>query len=136
MARLADLEALRQTKPDMAGRALYRARKQLKVHAHNKPIETLRTAQHRDHDIVIKTTYDIRIDGQRVAGHLELGNDGRLHYHGLPNYGWNSAVDMCKQLIDSFPADFPGRAKKPRKPSAPKKQLVGHSGHHRAGGGH
>lgn len=134
MARPADLEALRQTKPEMASRALYRARKQLKVHPHTKPIETVRTAQYRDHDIVITTTYDIRIDGQRVAGHLELGNDGRLRYHGLPNYGWSSAVDMCKQLIDSFPADFPGRGKKTRKSSTPKKSSGGHGVRHHGGG--
>ena len=119
MSRARDLTALRETTPESAANSLYRARKQLRVHVHKGPIVTVRKARHRNHEIEIRTTYDIRIDGRRVIGHIELGNDGRLHYHGLPAYGWSSAVDMSRQLIDSFPADFPGKGKAPRKPSKP-----------------
>jgi hypothetical protein len=86
-----DLHDLRTLTPDAASQALYRARKRLAVHAPAGPVATRRTAQHGRHDIVIRivirTTYDIRIDGRRVGGHLKLGNDGRVHYHGLPAYG-------------------------------------------------
>jgi hypothetical protein len=135
MARGVDLTTLRSVTPQMAGTAVYRARKQLQVKPHQGPIETVRTATHRGRDIVIKTTYDIRIAGHRVSGHIELGNDGRVHYHGLPAYGWNSAVDMCKELIDSFPDDFPAKGKRPRKPTKtpPSTGSGGHAGH---GGGH
>ncbi len=122
MSRAKGLTALRDTTPESAANALYRARKQLKIHVRKGPIETVRKARYRNHRIEILTTYDIRIDGQRVAGHIELGNDGRLHYHGLPAYGWGSAVDMCQQLIDSFPKDFPGKGKVPRKPVKPAKK--------------
>ncbi len=115
MAKYKDLVLLKDTTPEEASKALYRQRKKLKTRVHTGPIKTIRIDRHRGHDIEIKTTYDIRIDGRPVGGHIELGNDGRLHYHGLPTYGWVSAVDMCRQLIDSFPDDFPRKGKKPRK---------------------
>ena len=100
--------------PDRAARLLKRRRSKLHAHAPAGPVESVRQVKYRGHKIKISTTYEIRIDGRVVGGHLEVGNDGRVHYHGLPNYSWGSAVDMCQQLIDSFPADFPGRGKKPR----------------------
>ena len=115
MSRGKDLASLRETTPESVADALYRMRKHLRVHVREGPIDTVRKARYRNHQIEIRTTYDIRIDGRRVTGHIELGNDGRLQYHGLPAYGWGSAVDMCQQLIDSFPEDFPGKGKVPRK---------------------
>ena len=119
MTRTKDLALLRETSPESAASALYRARKRLKVHVRQGPIETVRKARYHNHQIEIRTIYDIRIDGRRVTGHIELGNDGRLQYHGLPAYGWGSAVDMCEELIDSFPEDFPRKGKAPRKPVKP-----------------
>ena len=116
MSRAKDLVTLRDsTTVRSAAKALHAARKHLKVIVHAGPIETLRVAQHSGRKIEIRTTYDIRIGGRRVRGHMELGNDGHVHYHGLPAYGWGSAVDMCKQLIDSFPQDYPRKGKTPRR---------------------
>ncbi len=123
MSRAKALVTLREsTTVRSAAKALYAARKHLKVKVHAGPIETLRMAEHRGRKIEIRTIYDIRIDGRRVSGHMELGNDGHVHYHGLPAYGWASAVEMCQQLIDSFPEDFPGKGKAPRKSVKPAKK--------------
>lgn len=80
--------------------------KRRRGHAHAKPITTERRDSYRGHEIVICTTYEISIDGEAVGGHVGVGNDGRVHYHPLPNYSFGSAVEMARQLIDSFPEDF------------------------------
>lgn len=81
--------------------------KRRKGHAHAKPITTERRDSYGGHEIVIRTTYEISIDSEAVGGHVGVGNDGRVHYHPLPNYSFTSAVEMARQLIDSFPEDFP-----------------------------
>jgi hypothetical protein len=76
------------------------------AHAHG-PSETIRTDDYKGHQIVIKTTYEILVDGRPLAGHLGVANDGRLNNHALPNFVFSSAVEMVRRLIDSFPGDFP-----------------------------
>ncbi len=74
-------------------------------HGHGA-IETVRTATHRGHEIVVRTTYEIEVDGRPLKGHLNVGNDGSVHYHPLPNYSFDSALDLVRQVIDSFPERF------------------------------
>jgi len=70
------------------------------------PMDTVREATHRGHRILIRTTYRIEVDGVPLEGHMAVTNDGRVHYHPMPNVNFASAVDMVKQLIDAFPDDF------------------------------
>jgi hypothetical protein len=70
------------------------------------PMESVREATYRGHRITIRTTYRIEVDGVPLAGHLAVTNDGRVHYHAMPNLSYGSAVDLVKQLIDAFPDDF------------------------------
>ena len=51
---------------------------------------SVRTAEHNGHTIEIRTTYDVRIDGEPDA-HISVSDDGNVHYHGLPNYAEASA---------------------------------------------
>jgi hypothetical protein len=74
-------------------------------HAHG-PIEIIRKDDYNGHQIVIKTTYDISVDGQPLGGHMGLANDGRIMSHALPNFVFGSAVEMVRRLIDFFPGDF------------------------------
>jgi hypothetical protein len=67
----------------------------------------LRTATYKGHQIAIRTTYEITIDGQPLEAHMAVSNDGRVHYHGLPNYSSSSGIDLMKEVIDAFPDDFP-----------------------------
>ena len=76
------------------------------THPHHGPIETVREVEYEGHRIVIRTTYEIEVDGRSVAGHLGVANDGRVHYHPVPNLSFPSAVDLVQTLIDTFPDDF------------------------------
>jgi hypothetical protein len=75
-------------------------------HAHPGAHETVREVDYRGHHIVVRTTYAIEVDGKPIEGHLGVTNDGNVHYHPVPNLAFPSAIDMVKQLIDTFPDDF------------------------------
>jgi hypothetical protein len=75
-------------------------------HGHGMPMESTREATYGGHHIVIRTTYQIEVDGTPIEGHLGVTNDGQVHYHAVPNLSFASAVDLVKQLIDTFPEDF------------------------------
>lgn len=79
--------------------------KKLQKHK-NQSSENIRKAEHKGHHIIIRTHYQIEVDGHMVMGHMGVTNDGHVHYHPLPNLSFASAVDLVKQLIDTFPDDF------------------------------
>lgn len=114
MARKPNLARLRETPINDAARYLRSKRRKLRVKVHEGPAETVRSDVYKGHKIQVTTTYDIRIDGRPVGGHVDVSPEGRVHYHGLPAYSWLSAVDLVRQLIDSFPDDFPDRRKTKR----------------------
>lgn len=68
--------------------------------------EIIRQDDYKGHHIVVRTRYDITVDGQAVTGHMMLTNLGQVQYHGLPNYSFDSAVGLVRALIDNFPEDF------------------------------
>lgn len=73
---------------------------------HSEAMESVREATYRGHHIVVRTSYRIEVDGVPVEGHLSVTDDGQVHYHAVPNLSFLSAVDLVKQLIDTFPDDF------------------------------
>jgi hypothetical protein len=75
-------------------------------HGHGSPTESTREVTYRGHHILIHTAYHIEVDGMPIQGHLGVTNDGQVHYHAIPNLSFASAVDLVKQLIDTFPEDF------------------------------
>jgi len=77
--------------------------------------DTTREDEYKGHHIVIRTRYEIRVDGQAVTGHIMLTNQGQVQYHGMPNYSFDSAVGLVRALIDNFPEDF---VKKSRRTSS------------------
>lgn len=87
--------------------------------------ESVREADYKNHHITIRTTYAIDVDGVPVTGHIGVTNDGRVHYHAVPNAAFPSAVDLVKQLIDAFPDDFPADGSRAGRPA-------GHGGMHPA----
>ena len=76
-------------------------------HGHGGQMESVREATYRGHRIVVRTTYQLEVDGMPIEGHMGVTNDGQVHYHAVPNLSFASAVDLVKQLIDTFPEDFP-----------------------------
>ena|SRR5689334_3075490 len=71
------------------------------------PAMSVREVEYKGHRIVIETTYHITVDGQPVTGHVQVGTDGQVHYHAIPNQEFASAVDMVKRVIDLTPPDAP-----------------------------
>jgi hypothetical protein len=83
-------------------------------------VESTREADQNGHHIVVRTTYQIEVDGHVIPVPLGVDNDGHVHCHSLPNYQFNSAIDLVKQLIDSFPGDFVKRGRRWRtRPQTP-----------------
>lgn len=95
-------------------------------HQHHAMSETVREAEYNGHHIVIRTTYQLEVDGKPIMGHLGVTNDGQVHYHPIPNMSFASAVDLVKQLIDVFPDDFvksdPGANHSHQRPMSDPKQ--------------
>jgi hypothetical protein len=68
--------------------------------------DSVRKVEHKSHRIVIRTHYAIDIDGSPFVTPVMVDNSGRVSCHALPNYSFLSAIDLVKQLIDTFPDDF------------------------------
>ena len=76
--------------------------------------QSVRTADHNGHQISLITTYRVEVDGKVLKVPLMVDDSGNVHCHSLPNYQFDSAIDMIKAVIDAFPEDFPPpRAGKP-----------------------
>jgi hypothetical protein len=102
-------------------------------HAHPASgVASVRTASYKGHEIVIKTTYEITVDGRPFEAPLIVDNGGRVYYHGLPTRDFASAVDLVENAIDHFPADFPAGGAPPDHGHPP--EHAQHP-HHEHGGG-
>src|SRR5262245_40321220 len=93
------------------------------THGHGGQAISVRAAEHNGHQITVTTTYRVEIDGKVVKIPLMVNASGNVHCHSLPNYQFDSALDMIKAVVDAFPEDFPPppaketKATKPAKPS-------------------
>jgi hypothetical protein len=104
------------------------------AHQHH---EIVRTDTYRGHAIVVRTTYEIEVDGRPVTAHMHIDNDGNVVCHAIPVYQSSSMVEVVRRLIDVFPEDFPapgGPAPGPTPPPEPDPG-GGADHHHRGGGG-
>ncbi|MCA1671281.1 MAG: hypothetical protein LC799_03435 [Actinobacteria bacterium] len=61
---------------------------------------SVREETYKGHRIKVVTTYEIAIDGQPVTGHLNIDNNGSVHYHAIPNQEFPSMIGMVKRIID------------------------------------
>ena len=73
---------------------------------------SMREIDYKDHHVTIETTYKIKIDGKPFKGELSVSNAGSVHYHGIPNVAFDSAVQLVQAVIDTFPQEF-GKLSKP-----------------------
>lgn len=94
---------------------------------HGGDMVDVRTARHAGHDIVVRTRYEITVDGRPFDVHMSLTNNGRVHYHGLPTRDFPSVIDLVKKAIDVFGDEFTDDDS-----PAPDD---GHGGHHHGSGG-
>ena len=75
---------------------------------HHGPLTTIRQDEFQGHRIVIKTVYEVTVDGVPLAVPLTVSKDGQVSCHALPTYEFLSAMDTIRSLIENFPDDFPG----------------------------
>lgn len=73
---------------------------------HHGDPEVVREDDYEGHHVVIKTTYHIEVDGKPLMSPLFVTNEGQVQSHGLPNYTFDSAIQLVRELIDKFPEDF------------------------------
>ncbi|MEO6958257.1 MAG: hypothetical protein ABI137_16060 [Antricoccus sp.] len=102
-------ELVAATQPNAVMAALAANAEQIATagHAHGgDEISSLRQATHNGHQITVRTTYQITVDGQPFDVHLTVDNKGRVHYHGLPTRDFASVIGLVEKAIDVFPADF------------------------------
>ena len=85
---------------------------------------SVREDHHKGHHIVIKTIYEVKVDGKKFTAPLDVSNAGTVQYHGMPTVGFASAIDLMKSIIDHFPEDFPKKT-----PKNPPKGDHDHHGH-------
>jgi hypothetical protein len=79
------------------------------MHAHmQEPSTSKREANYLGHQVVIRTTYEVTVDGKVFNAGLGVTDDGRVYYHGMPNVGFDSAVDLMKAVIERFADEFSG----------------------------
>jgi len=77
-------------------------------HGHSSPV---RLATHHGHKIEIKTSYEVKVDGKKLNIAFAPEMDGSVTYHAVPNRSFDSAVDLIRSLIDTFPEEFGKKAK-------------------------
>ena len=65
-----------------------------------------RETDYKGHHIVVRTKYEVEVDGKPLMGHLGVSDAGAVHYHPVPNMSFASALDMVKKIIDVFPDEF------------------------------
>lgn len=93
------------------------------AHAHHgSGGASIRSATYKGHEIVIRTTYEITVDGRPFAADVSVDNSGRVFYHGLPTRDFSSTVSLVKKAIDLFPEDFPATD-----PEQSQEQPAGHA---------
>jgi hypothetical protein len=73
---------------------------------HHGPATSVRETDYKGHHIEVRTTYEIKVDGRPIASHLVVTDEGQVQCHALPNYTFQSALDVVRSLIDVFPDDF------------------------------
>ena len=61
----------------------------------------VREFEYRGHKVSIATHYEIKIDDQPWQQHIDVLQNGTVHYHGLPQANLPSAVDLIKVVIDT-----------------------------------
>jgi hypothetical protein len=81
---------------------------------HHGESEVTRETDYKGHHIVVRTKYEVEVDGKPLMGHMGVNDSGSVHYHPIPNMSFASALDMVRKIIDVFPDDFaPGEKPMP-----------------------
>jgi hypothetical protein len=82
------------------------------------PHETtvVREFMHAGHTVKIITTYRVEVDGKPIQAHLSVDEDGRVFTHATPFVTYDSAVELMKAVVDTYPDAFSEVADGPVEP--------------------
>ncbi len=86
-------------------------------HGHGEA--SVREDEYKGHHIVVKTTYEVTVDGNPFHASLGVSMGGNVQYHGIPNVGFASAIELMRSVIDQFADEFPAVKGKRKKPATP-----------------
>lgn len=88
-------------------------------------LSSVRQFHYAGHEVKIRTSYEIEIDGQPVQLHAIVDNEGKLRCHTTPYETYSSAAKLVKELICRFPESFAHLGDKGEEPDTG----GGHHGH-------
>jgi hypothetical protein len=66
------------------------------------PVVTVRRDEYKGHEIEVRATCEVLVDGKPIASPILVDEDGLPHYRPLPHYSWPSAISMARQVIDKL----------------------------------
>lgn len=85
------------------------------AHEHHGPSASTRETTYQGHAVVIRTTYEVSIDGTPIQVPFHVDENGNVSCHAVPNYQASSALDVARRIIDAYPHHFPPGGKSKRK---------------------
>ena len=73
-------------------------------HSHaTGPVTSTRTIQVGGHDIEVRTTYEVRLDGETLSLNLMVDSDGRLWTHLCPYVTFATAPELVEYILERAP---------------------------------
>jgi len=105
---LADIDPFSNTQPDWI----------LKKHPdyaepmhHSGPVTGARHFQVGGRDLLVKTSYEVFLDGEAIAFHLMVNNEGRLWSHLCPYRTFATAPELISYILEHAPDALVGLRK-------------------------
>ena len=80
-------------------------------HAHHGTVvHSSRQFEHAGHDVEIRATYRVLVNGVERQLQFSVGPDGKVTTHLRPYVAYDSLVEMVRDVIDNYPDSFSGDA--------------------------
>lgn len=73
---------------------------------HDYLLEKVEEFEHEGHKVVVRTRYEIEIDGEPVKTHVSIRSDGRFFSHALPYFTFSSPRQMAEALAEYYAKDL------------------------------
>lgn len=70
------------------------------------PLEKVEEFEHEGRKILVRTRYEIEIDGVPVKTHMSIRSDGRFFSHALPYFSFSSPREMAQALAEYYGKDL------------------------------
>ncbi len=74
--------------------------------AMHQSLSSVRQFHYAGHEVMIRTSYEIEVDGTPVQLHAIVDDEGQLRCHTTPYETYSTATELVKELIFRFPDSF------------------------------